>query len=666
MKPGKLSLRLSQAACLLAAAIAAPLCLAEDDRPLSEQIFFEELPVVLTVSRLAQPAREAPAMVTVIDRRMIEASGFTEIPDLMRLVPGFQVAYAANWQPIVTYHGLSDAYSRRMQVLVDGRSIYNPGLGQVEWRELPLAIEDIERIEVVHGPSAAAYGSNAFLATINIVTLQGRDEPGTNLAASRGNRDQSAYLLRHYGSRGDLAWRFSLKDRSDSHFSLQPDKAHDTFLNMRLDYRLNSRDEVMAQFGLNRSYWEMGVRGDIWNPPRTSENDNYAMQLLWRRTLSPDTSYSLQYSRAQKDYQDTWNTTTVLPVLGLTTLALGQSYKVMREQLEFQANTSPADAHRLAYGIEIRHDEIRSPYYFAPGNTLSEQIYRLFGTWEWRPHERWLLNAGGMLEDHYYAGTTLSSRASLHYLPSAHHAFRLGASRGYRSPTFYEQSANQRIVYAPLWEQIRIPAGKLAPEAMTSWELGYVGRYPKQGVNLDLRAFRDSLKDLLDSVKVAYGPDNWDGKAAQGRNKLNAKVWGVEYQLQWQPRADTRFIFGQAWIWQDAEDAVEPGSTDAREMAVSAPRLSYSLLASHEFGRGWLGSFGFYRLGKMTWLAEGDRVPEVQRLDARLAKTWRRAGQRYELALVLQNLSGAYQDFERDTMHALRANRALISLRFWD
>ena len=112
---------------------------------LTESDFFDEMPVVLSASRLSQPLDEAPAAVTVIDQEMIRASGFRDIPDLLRLVPGFSVAYTRDNTWAVGYHGLGDAFSRRFQVLVDGRSIYSPHFGAVHWGDLPLAIEDIER-----------------------------------------------------------------------------------------------------------------------------------------------------------------------------------------------------------------------------------------------------------------------------------------------------------------------------------------------------------------------------------------------------------------------------------------------------------------------------------------------------------------------------------------
>jgi len=83
--------------------------------------YFDEIPIVLTASRLQQSALDAPAPVTVVDREMIVSSGFTEIHDLLRLVPGFLVADWPDGSPIVTNHGLGDPRDRRIKVLIDGR-----------------------------------------------------------------------------------------------------------------------------------------------------------------------------------------------------------------------------------------------------------------------------------------------------------------------------------------------------------------------------------------------------------------------------------------------------------------------------------------------------------------------------------------------------------------
>jgi len=118
----------------------------------SEDEFLDNLPIILSATRLAQPLNEVPIAMTVIDREMIDASGARTIPDLLRLVPGFQMGYFDGNSPVVTYHGLGSEQSRRVQVLIDGRSVYVPTLAAIQWSNLIIGIEEIERIEVIRGP----------------------------------------------------------------------------------------------------------------------------------------------------------------------------------------------------------------------------------------------------------------------------------------------------------------------------------------------------------------------------------------------------------------------------------------------------------------------------------------------------------------------------------
>ncbi|MCP4043706.1 MAG: Plug domain-containing protein, partial [Gammaproteobacteria bacterium] len=176
----------------------------------TEEDFLGELPVVLSVTRLAQPLAETPASVTIIDREMIEASGARNIAELFRLVPGMQVGSWNGHAFSVTYHGLSDQFSRRMQVLVDGRSVYSPDIGGVRWSYLPLALDDIARIEVIRGPNAATYGANSFLGVISISTRQTAEVSGSRITLNRGEDDIADVTLRHAGAVGEVDYRFTL------------------------------------------------------------------------------------------------------------------------------------------------------------------------------------------------------------------------------------------------------------------------------------------------------------------------------------------------------------------------------------------------------------------------------------------------------------------------
>lgn len=161
---------------------------AETGRPVTESDFLTDMPIVLSVSRLSQRLDETPGAVTVLDRNMIRLSGARDVADLLRLVPGFQSTMSfERIAPQATYHGTYYSVSNRMQVLVDGRSVYSPFLvGGIGPGLQTVALADIERIEVLRGSNSAAYGARAFLGVINIITLDPNQTVGFNAGASQG------------------------------------------------------------------------------------------------------------------------------------------------------------------------------------------------------------------------------------------------------------------------------------------------------------------------------------------------------------------------------------------------------------------------------------------------------------------------------------------------
>ncbi len=214
------------------------------DEPSDAEHYFEDMPVVLSVSRLSQSPLETPAAVTVIDREMIDASGARRLVDVLRLVPGFFVGYLNGNTVAAGYHGLSDIYSKRMQVLIDGVSIYSPLLGWVDWTELPLALEDIERIEVVRGPNSVTFGANAFLATINIITRNPASEQGGEVVARMGGNGIRDLVARHAAHVKDLHYSVTFGQRNDQGYEALPDSSQFSFFNFHSRYQLAPEDEL--------------------------------------------------------------------------------------------------------------------------------------------------------------------------------------------------------------------------------------------------------------------------------------------------------------------------------------------------------------------------------------------------------------------------------------
>lgn len=166
----------------------------------SEELYIGELPVVISATRLKQPLNESPVSTSIIDQQMIRASGAQTIPDLLRLVPGFTVGYLSGNYPVATYHGQSERYSRRLQVLIDGRSVYLPTLSGISWSDLVITVDDIERIEVTRGPNASSYGNNAFQAVVSITTKHASTDQGTYVKTTVGAHETADGFYRFSGA----------------------------------------------------------------------------------------------------------------------------------------------------------------------------------------------------------------------------------------------------------------------------------------------------------------------------------------------------------------------------------------------------------------------------------------------------------------------------------
>ena len=185
---------------------------------LTEDDLLVEIPMVSSVTHMQQTLPQTPASVTIIDRQTIQASTAVDITDLFRLVPGFQTYYVNGSRRGVTYHALGDDYPRRLEVKVDGRSVYESLFSAVTWSTIGVDLDDIEYIEIVRGANAAADGSNAFLASINIVTRSPLLDSGYSFRAQLGSAQTRNAALSYSGRVGAVDHRTTLSVRGNDGF----------------------------------------------------------------------------------------------------------------------------------------------------------------------------------------------------------------------------------------------------------------------------------------------------------------------------------------------------------------------------------------------------------------------------------------------------------------
>ena len=466
--------------------------------PTSEQAYLQDLPIVLSASRLMQPLSEAPNAMTVIDRQMIKASGFRTIADLFRLVPGMYVGNAGSNTPIVSLNGVSDQYSRRMQVLVDGRSVYLPPFGGVDWLDLPLLISDIERIEVVRGPAAASHGTNSFYGVINIITRDAGSVKAGSVTANRGEMG-IADLSAHIGKAGeDVDYRFSFGYRADG--GDNPHQLNDTsknhLFNIRTTYRPHIDDSIEFQLGLNHGVYGQGTAGRGEEAFRDVQTHNDFQQLSWLHTWSDGNESKLTYYRINRDYVDPYKCINVM-LCRSTTLPVEPGFtqdlaKSQRQEFELQNTTQLGTHNRVVWGGGVRHDYMDQALLFISPKSLHQS--RLFAHDEWRVTGSTLVNAGAMYEDDGAGHRNTSPRIAINYHVLPRHTLRASVSSATRNPVMAEMYLN--TAYGAYWLNANIPpAEELRPEKILSREIGYVGQYGN--LSIDSRIYYDKVRDII-------------------------------------------------------------------------------------------------------------------------------------------------------------------------
>ncbi len=632
----------------------------------SERDFLDELPVVLSASRLVQPLADAPGAVTIIDHELIKTSGARELADLFRLVPGFQVSMAYNSNPVVAYHGLADEYSRHMQVLVDGRSAYSPFfLGSITWNSLRLSLDDIERIEVVRGSNSATYGANAFQGVINIITRHASQSQGAYLSTTHGNQGISDQVLRYGGAMGSMHYRITAGWRSDSGFENFHDSRQTGYVAFRGDMRLSPRDELQLHLDASNDSTGKGFEGRGGDPIRTQHENGYTVQAIWKRALAVDEELSINvyHMRDTGKERFTASDTLTIPPFPpfLLTSQVDANRETSRSHIELQHIFRLDPSARVVWGLEHRHESVTSRLLFNTSKQQSISLQRLFGNLEWRLAPKWLLNAGAMLEKHSFAGTDLAPRLMLNFQPMPGQTLRLGTSTAYRTPSLAEEQAHiayQINVTPPLpppfpstiTRTTYLAMGGLKPERIRSGELSYLGEFPKLGVTVDARLFQEHVTRFIDTKRLALLPDRPENFI----NRWSALVRGHEYQLRWQPSRETLVLLNYARVRINSEDD---------DIANSAPSHSATLFISQKLPYGLQLSLAHHWIGKYEWLGWSDPLPKHRRLDVRLAMPFRSGPVKGEFALVTQNVQDPYSEFRTDYVFK-RRTFATLSLAF--
>lgn len=196
--------RLTLAVAVLVTALLQPVTANGQNADLAELSLEDLMNIeVSTIGKKQQRMSEIPAAVYVITQEEIRRSGATSLPDVLRLVPGVEVAQIDNSNWAISIRGFNFRSSNKLLVLIDGRALYYPTYSNVFWDVQSTLLEDIQRVEVIRGPGASLWGANAVNGVINIVTKHARSTGGGTVATTMGTSDHPNAAVRFGGKAGN-------------------------------------------------------------------------------------------------------------------------------------------------------------------------------------------------------------------------------------------------------------------------------------------------------------------------------------------------------------------------------------------------------------------------------------------------------------------------------
>lgn len=479
-------------------ALAAFLCLALSPRSAAadsgdELAFFAEEAELLTASRGMEPARGAPAAVEVITAEEIRDSGAVTLWDLFRYRAGMTVVEGRTGEgnrAIVSIRGFPNLFVDNLQVLVDGRSVYTGLSGGAVWEALAIQIQDIERIEIVRGPSAALYGSNAALGVIHVITRRpapARRFTAEALGGNRGlNREQFAY--EDGGRRGAARLSLARKEQSGHPAAAPPGPA---------DYLFSNKGNFRGLWTPVQGHAVELFAGGAWDnlgvvdPSLPAARFRRHYQML-KYGQEAGGGSSVEALLARKDDLRTYLSPSGLPL----------TVREAQYDAEFQHRLErPDERFGTVYGAGLRYTGIESGEIFSDHHYRKNAITRGFVRQSLRPLDALKLVGAFSLERSDTGGTEPAYNVAALWTPEPRHTLRLSHALAPTIPTLYQKSARQQTPGVLL-------AGnpELMPQRLSACELGWRGAFRERRLALETSLFYMESKNLSRSFVRSFAP----------------------------------------------------------------------------------------------------------------------------------------------------------------
>jgi iron complex outermembrane receptor protein len=591
---------------------------------------------VTSVSRSAEALSSAAAAVSVLTNDDIRRSGATTIPEALRGVPGLHVARRNSNSWAVSARGFSSTNSEKLLVLSDTRSIYTPLFAGVQWDVQDYLMEDIERIEVIRGPGASLWGSNAVNGVVNITTKHARNTQGAFLSAAVGAEEQGSAAARYGGKLGESGFFRVFGQYSDRDATFKPgsptsDDWRIGRAGFRADWDAGEGDALTLQADLYQATIgqfspAIAVTG---LPGATGDLEVHAgggnVLGRWRRQLAGDSDLQLRayYDRTHRNDPSFHD--------DLDTL-----------DLDMQHRFAPGPGHEVVWGLNYRYTDNRNRgkviFNLDPQDSR-DQLVSGFAQDQISVAAGVQLTLGTKLEHNDFSGFEVQPSVRLAWDIAPRHDAWAAVSRAVRVPTRLERDIAIEVT-PPGNNPAAFLLGDAAfdAEELLAYELGY--RWQALDVlALDLALFHNRYEGLasLEFGTPFLNPNGVVTILIANRNLTDGRTQGAELLATFSARENWRLLASYAFIDID----LDPHGQDVNRGVFfegATPRHQFSLRSLLDLSGNLQLDVQFRhstQIDRLTEDSTGAGIGAYSELDLRVA--WQ-ASDRLELSVVGQNL----------------------------
>ena len=626
---------------------------------------------VISVSKIEQKLSRTASAVFVIEREDIRNSGALNIPDLLRMVPGVDVAQITSNTWAIGVRGFNNRFSNKLLVMLDGRAVYTPSFGGVFWDTMDTPLEDIERIEVIRGPGGSVWGANAVDGVINIITRNSADTQGGLVTSGGGNLDQGFGTIQYGGmlDKSKVSYRIYSKYMNQNHLPNGAGQEGGDGWQLlqggfRADTALSSRDTLSVQGNMytgrehNPAVLLVSISppNSQYNNPLVNVSGGY-LRSSWNHFFSSQSDITLNV------FYDAYRRDDVL----------AESRKTLA--VDLQHHFRLGDRHNVIWGLgyrySISHSNGNLAYALNPGSAV-DPLFSTFVQDELAlVPERLYLTVGTKVERNYYTGWAAMPSARLAWQAGNRDTFWAAFSSAIRTPN--ETDIGSRINTTAFLGTGGIPTvvrivgnPNYRNENLYAYEAGYRTTVANK-VSMDLAVYYNVYRNqqtiepgapFLESTPAPLHlviPQTF-------QNEMKGEAHGLEISTNW--KVLPWWSLSPGYALELIHMRLDPASQDGTSILTnegSSPRHSAQIRSRVNLPYGWDWDTSAYFNGPL----KKENVPGYTRVDTQLSWRWSERG---TISVVGQNLLRdhhfEFQDFT-NTILANQVKRSVYAQVSW-